>query len=713
MATSGSKTTYFVNGQYAIKFQWEVVSQSIADNTSTVNWKYLFICYRYAEDNGLYPMSFTWYTEIDGEDFSGTRTLYRNIYSQVISHGTVTMQHDADGLKTFKYQYGVSAGDQHFQGNGSGELNQILRASSLTAANGTLGTAQTLTIKPQDASYKHKIQYTCGSASGYIAGSASAYASGTSISWTPPLALAKQNTTGSSVSVALKLITYTSDGTQLGTASKTITCAIPASVKPTVSLAVSDLTDNFSTFGKYVQSKSKLKIVLTAAGSQGSTIAGYKTTVDGKSYTTASIETEAIKSNGALTISATVTDSRGRTATASQAIAVYEYSTPALEHLDVLRCNADGTANTSGAYLSITFNADVVSLDGQNPANYSLEYKKSSESQYTVLTLSDLKNQYVVSDETVIIAADPAFSYDLAVKVADYYGVVRRVGLGPSVQKVFSILKHGKGLALNKIAEEEDVFDVNFRSYFRGGIKYPTLLDEANLNTITLPNTYNGRNGGGYSNCPTTLDFTLEVLSASAGDMIVQRLTTCSKNASEVYSRFFYDNAWGNWATEQYVNKSGDTITGDIVCQTGSKGFACTVGDYNVKMLANTAGNRGLYDNVNGEWLIKKDASNVVTMNGFSLGLDSAAIKVVTTAVTSGEVAASGYLSSQSATLTAVSGYTPVAITGVQSNSSWVNVYAYWLNEDDKTKAGYSLRNYNTSAVTPKITFHVLYVKTS
>jgi uncharacterized lipoprotein YajG len=152
----------------------------------------------------------------------------------------------------------------------------IPRKSTLTVANGTLGTEQTLTITEQASTFKHKLKYVCGDASGWILGGSSAFSTANSVDWTPPLSLAQQNKSGVSVSITFTLYTYTSDGTSVGDNSYSKTFSIPSSVKPSVSLSVSDDTGYENTYGAYVQGLSKLKIAVTASGNQGSTIKSYR-----------------------------------------------------------------------------------------------------------------------------------------------------------------------------------------------------------------------------------------------------------------------------------------------------------------------------------------------------------------------------------------------------------------------------------------------------
>ena len=260
MATSGSKSVA-VTSWDTLKFSWELQSQSVANNTSTISWKLELI----ADSSGRIDSSAkkNYSITVNGTKYTGTNSVGIAANSTItLKSGSTTIAHNSNGTKTFSYSFsqefsitfsGTEIGTK--SGSGSGTLPTIARKSSLTASNGTLGTAQTLTVSRYDSSFTHTITYKCGTATGTVATKSSS----TSVSWTPPLSLASQNTTGTSVSIVLTIETFTGD-TSIGTNTKTITCAIPASVKPTVSLSVSDSLGYASTYGGYIQgSQGKLQ----------------------------------------------------------------------------------------------------------------------------------------------------------------------------------------------------------------------------------------------------------------------------------------------------------------------------------------------------------------------------------------------------------------------------------------------------------------------
>lgn len=436
-------------------------SQSIANNTSTITVKGTITTsgdsYRGSHRTGTYTVkqgSTVIYngTFTNGAPANTTTTLFSK--TLVVTHDVVGKSGDI----SVSYNYD----DGWCTASGSAGLPTIPRKSELTVANGTLGTAQTLTVTMKSTTFTHTITATCGDQSETIASKSTA----TSISFTPPLDFATENTTGTSVSVKYTITTY-NGSTSIGSDSYTKTCSIPTSVKPTVSFTVADENGYASTYGGYVQGKSAFNIAITASGSYGSTISSYKTTVDGKTYADSSFATPAISGSGTLTITVTVTDSRGRTATATKEVTVFEYENPQITSLKVQRCDASGSASSSGAYLKITFSSSISSVNSKNGCSYVLDYKKKSVSSYTSVELTNYAGNLVVTDGTHIIPAETSSSYDLILRVADSFVAVQKQTTGSSASKLWSILAKGKGIAFGKVAELANTIDFGFETLFR------------------------------------------------------------------------------------------------------------------------------------------------------------------------------------------------------------------------------------------------------
>lgn len=546
-------------------------SQSVSDNTSNVtvavkaSWTYG--SYNKLEKSGWLTIDGTKYTFTSpfntGQSTSGSQTLFSK---------TVNVEHGSNGAKTLScsasYTSGVSSGT--VTASASKVLTTIPRKSSLSASNGTLGTAQTLTVTRKSTSFTHTITYKCGNTSGTIATKSSS----TSISWTPPISLANQNTTGTTVSVTFTITTY-NGSTSIGSETKTITCTIPASVKPTCAVAVTDAAGHAATYGGYIKGLSKFKVVVTPTTSYGSAIASYKTTANGATYTNASFTTDVLKTSGTLTVSATVTDKRGRSGSASASLTVLNYAAPNISKFVVKRCNADGTENNQGAYVQATFSCTVNSLNSKNSAAYKLEYKKTSDSAFTAVTLTDLAGKYSVTDSKYVFPAETGSSYDVRLTVTDDFGSAAKTTSASTAFTLIHWLASGLGMAIGKIAELANVLDIGFQTRFSGGILHPILEPETDLNDVKTPNTYVGANTANYNyaNCPLEDGtFTLEVVGCGVDGQVKQKLTNCRKTDARTFERFFYQSAWGEWVCTSdfegtllwsggYYMSAGQTVT--------------------------------------------------------------------------------------------------------------------------------------------------------
>lgn len=425
---------------YTVKTTWSSTT-NVAGNYSTITCKHYLVC-----NSGwdLYVGTRT-VSCTAGETKSFTASSISTTGGTTITLGTTThkVEHNSDGKKsvsastTFNIKATISGTYvSSITATGTMTLDTIPRASTLTVDNGTLNTAQTLKITRADDSFTHTITYTCGSASGTIV----TKTSDTSVSWTPPLSLASQNTIATNVSITLTLTTY-SGSTSIGTATKTISCAIPDSVKPTCSISVSDSTGYADTYGGYIQGISKFNVVVTGTTSYGSPIASYSTTANGSTYTSSSFTTGVIKNSGTLTISSKVTDKRGRSGSASTTATVLSYDQPKITSLSVNRCDSDGTENMQGEYVKITYSCSATSLNSKNTLASTIRYKKTTDSTY--MSIADIEASTTMSytNRSVVIAADSGASYDVELSVIDNFNTNTRV---TSVSTAFAF-QHYKG----------------------------------------------------------------------------------------------------------------------------------------------------------------------------------------------------------------------------------------------------------------------------
>ena len=469
MASSGSLNTSAYSNRH-LTFSWSIKSQSIENNKTTVSWTL-----KGAGSQTGYYKTRNVKLDINGTtaySFGGGSSSYISLYNGTeVASGEFVVVHDANGKGDFDVyiEAGIYIWEPNCSGSGSFTLDDIPRASTLVAANGTLGTEQTLTIERAASSFKHRLTYRCGDVAEYIAGSADSYTTATSIKWTPRIGLAAENTTGTSVSVTLTLYTYTSDGTHVGTTTQTITCAIPISVKPSVAISWKDISGVADTYnGNPVQGLSKLEITLTEQTSYSSAIARRSITANGVTYTEATVTTEVLKESGSQEITATVKDQRGRTGSSSASLVVLAYSPPNIFGLSVHRCDADGSENGRGEYVKVTFSADVSTLHAMNPITYKLRYKSSAASDYTEVNLTGLDGVITVRDYEYVFAADGNSSYEVEIVAFDGHNTATRATTASTAFTLMNWNANGTGLGIGKVSERDnavefglDIFDKN------------------------------------------------------------------------------------------------------------------------------------------------------------------------------------------------------------------------------------------------------------
>lgn len=496
MALSGTLKTSSYEGRY-YQFDWKA-TQSKSSNQSTISWTLKAV-----------GGSSGWYAERTLKVVLAGSTVYSKTdrvqrYSGTISSGTKVITHDSSGNASFSVsvQAAVYGTSLNCTGSGSFTLDNIPRKSTLTVENGTLGTAQTLTVTKASSGFTHTITATCGSASTTVCTTSDS----TSISFTPPLAWASQNTEGTTVSVVYKITTY-NGSTSIGSNGYTKSYTIPSSVKPSCTIDVIDPTGYADTYGGYIKGLSKFEVVVTPTISYGSTIASYSTTANGSTYSSSSFTTDILKSSGTLTISATVKDKRGRSGTASISNTVLDYAFPSVNLLTVRRCDSDGTANDQGEYCKIVFSAAITSLNSKNTAEYSLKYKKSSSSTYTSVTLDTYDGEYSVSEGSYIFAADGGSSYDIQLSAIDAFGATTRSTSMSTTTTLINWLASGLGMAIGKVAELSEYLEIAFQTLFHKNVVlknsvvlYSQNANGDNRNMVTMNSKNNAYFGyGGYS----------------------------------------------------------------------------------------------------------------------------------------------------------------------------------------------------------------------
>lgn len=459
MALSGSVATNA--GEYSryYRLNW-TATQSIANNTSTISWTLI------AAGGTGWVAERTVYVNIDGTSVY-SKSNYVERYPGVVASGTKTLTHNSDGTRSFNISIGAAVyyTSVTCTGVGSPTLDTIARASDLSVSDGTLGVAQTITADRKSSSFTHTLTWKCGSYSGTIATKSPA----TSWPFTPELKLAEGAPNGTNVYCEFTLTTNNGN-TAIGSTKKSVRLAIPNSVVPTCSMSLSDAKGYKDTYGGYIQGQSILHVVINGSGIFGSSISSYSASANGTRYISQTFDTAPLKTSGSNTITVGVKDSRGRSASASSAINVIPYSVPNIISFSVNRCNADGTENDSGIYAKVTYQYSVTNLSNKNTFTVSLNYKKTTDSQWTSVNITPIEPLYNVSGSN-IIAADDAHSYDISLVVTDSFTSASQSTALSTGYCLYHVRASGKGITWGGVAED-DGFNVKMPASFQNSVSF-------------------------------------------------------------------------------------------------------------------------------------------------------------------------------------------------------------------------------------------------
>lgn len=484
MALSGSFSHYNETMGNTITVDWEVAGQSIANNRSTVVWVARLDTGPYGAISSTAPRD--WWFSVDGVKIkTGTNTIgVGNNSSIMLASGQFNINHDADGTKVFSMTFyqsfaivwgDVSIGSVSF--SDTVELDPLFQASQPSLVTwpqttnnvGEFGETFSIHMNRTSSALTHTVRYEYGKRSGTIATGVT-----TGTTWAVPLSFMNDIPNATSASGRIYVDTY-SGSAKVGTKYTGFTVTVPASVKPAVSLKLTDVSGVGDIYGVPVQGLSKIKIEVNTTPAYSSPIQSYDVRANGATYTEQTVITDALKTAGGSPVTATVKDARGRTGSASYTMNVLAYALPSVTKLTVHRCNEDGTENEQGEYVRVVFSAAITALNNKNTAAYKLRYKKSVDSYFGQdVTFGNLANVYTVTDQVYIFEADSGSSYDVEVEAADRHGTAIR---STSASTAFTLINwgaDGTSMGIGKVAEKANTLqialDVEFLGRVRGAI---------------------------------------------------------------------------------------------------------------------------------------------------------------------------------------------------------------------------------------------------
>lgn len=403
----------------------------------------------------------------DGQSKSFTiASVYCGVGDTHLGSKSFVITHDNDGSKyvgaSATFYTGVVG---NLSASGSLKLANIPRATTPTLSYADsqkrLGTVLTINCPRASTTFTHTVKYAFGALSGTIATGVA-----TSTAWTLPVALANQIPNSVTGTGKITVETY-SGSTKIGSKDINFSIQIADNMLPSLTSVTATRVDNGvpSSFGIYVESMSKVKLTINGAvGSYGSTIKAYSISGGGVSTDKVSDTLGPLHTNGTVVFTATITDSRGRKASKTVSITIYEYNVPTLT-ITAKRCNSAGTETPTGTYIAITPTYSVASVNGKNAV---------ASKRFEIVGTSYVNTACSSSAKCVLGAGTIALNKEYEVKgtITDTVGNSASITVKIKIaDAIWNVKQNGKGMAIGSYATEDSVLKVDWLLKANAGIK--------------------------------------------------------------------------------------------------------------------------------------------------------------------------------------------------------------------------------------------------
>lgn len=393
-------------------------------------------------------------------DLTG-KAVYLNTTTQLY-RGVHTVQHAPDGTltATVKAAFDVNTAVRWIYAEQAAVLPRIHRPSAITVPPLTLGSESELTLTRAVETFTHTVTYALGGRRGTVAERTAE----TVLRWTPPLELAYELPDSAMGEGSMTVTTYTESGETVGEQAYPFTVYVPQSLAPQVSLAVTlENSGAAESWGVAVKGKTRLGFAASVENCYGAAVRECAFTFAGQTVKGAEGVTEVITRAGCFTPHITVTDSRGRTASAqAQAVEVYDYALPAIVSSSAFRCRSDGTGDDMGAFVSVRCQAVCSDIGGRNALTVRVRSRRADGTWSGYTTLENGAERILSG-----FAADA--SYEVELSVVDSLGGDKAVVYDIATERAaFHLGDGGRSGAFGKFAEKTDTLECAWDAQFYG-----------------------------------------------------------------------------------------------------------------------------------------------------------------------------------------------------------------------------------------------------
>nr|DAU32002.1 MAG TPA: baseplate protein [Caudoviricetes sp.] len=419
MASNGSFNTNSYDGRH-VQFSWNVASQSVANNNTTINWSISAVggsssWYR-SNPTGVYINGNCVY-------YNGTRVQQ---YKGTIASGSYTIGHNSEGNASFSASVSsaIYSASVNCNGSGSWSLPQIARASqpscitwpNTTENIGDIGSTITIHMNSHSSAFTHTVRYSFYDLNETIATGVK-----DNCRWTIPDSFYSKMPNLNSSWGTIYADTY-NGSTKIGTKSVKFTCNV-ANANPEIdkidyydsNQKTSDITEDNQII---IRNNSNLEFKLTnlialkyATLSKVEILLNGITksaTLSGSSVPSKIINFGIVNSSSNLTASISVIDSRGNKTSYSKDITIVDWVQPSA----IITCQRE---NNFYSTTHLTVDGSISSINDKNVIKIQYQYKKTTDTNYS--TLNTIQDNTQTSFEI-----DNKFAWDIRVIVSDLIG---------------------------------------------------------------------------------------------------------------------------------------------------------------------------------------------------------------------------------------------------------------------------------------------------
>lgn len=419
MASNGSFNTNSYDGRH-VQFSWNVASQSVANNNTTINWSISAV-----------GGSSSWYRSNPTSVYINGNCVYYNgtrvqQYKGTIASGSYTIGHNSEGNASFSASVSsaIYSASVNCNGSGSWSLPQIARASqpscitwpNTTENIGDIGSTITIHMNRHSDKFTHTVRYSFYDLNGTIATNVAS-----NCTWTIPESFYSKIPNANSSWGTIYADTY-NGSTKIGTKSVKFTCNV-ANANPTIdkidyydsSKKTTDITEDNQII---IRNNSNLEFKLTnlialkyATLSKVEILLNGITksaTLSGSSVPSQMINFGIVNSSSNLTASISVIDSRGNKTSYSKDITIVDWVQPSA----IITCQRE---NNFYSTTHLTVDGSISSINDKNVIKIQYQYKKTTDTNYS--TLNTIQDNTQTSFDI-----DNKFAWDIRVIVSDLIG---------------------------------------------------------------------------------------------------------------------------------------------------------------------------------------------------------------------------------------------------------------------------------------------------